>query len=135
MKKKIIFILMYIVLILLSTKVYGTTGKTLNEVTRIRKEASTDSEIVALVSSGADVEIISEEGEWYKVKYSTYVGYMRKDMLEVENQSKTKNVVAQNISTETATAESNIIENNTTENTSNEISSSIQKGAIRKNIN
>ena len=134
MKKKIIFILMYIVLILLSTKVYGTTGKTLNEVTRIRKEASTDSEIVALVNNGADVEIISEEGEWYKVKYSTYVGYMRKDMLEVDNQPKTENVVAQNISTET-TAESNIIENNTTENTSKEISNTIQKGAIRKNIN
>lgn len=125
---------MYIVLILLSTKVYGTTGKTLNEVTRIRKEASTDSEIVALVNNGADVEIISEEGEWYKVKYSTYVGYMRKDMLEVDNQPKTENVVAQNISTET-TAESNIIENNTTENTSKEISNTIQKGAIRKNIN
>lgn len=129
MKKKIIFIVIYIGLIILSTKVYATSGKTINEVTRIRKEASTNSDIVALVSSGTNVEIISEEGEWYKVKYSTYSGYMRKDMLNVESESKSETTSAENV-----LAENNTAENNTAENTSNEVSSSIQKGSIRKNF-
>lgn len=129
MKKKIIFIVIYIGLMLLSTKVYATSGKTINEVTRIRKEASTNSDIVALVSSGTSVEILSEEGEWYKVKYSSYSGYMRKDMLKVEESSKSENAV------ETTTTTENKQENTQAETSSNEASTSngIQKGAIRKN--
>ena len=130
MKKKIIFIVIYIGLILLSTKVYASSGKTINEVTRIRKEASTNSDIVALVSSGANVEIMSEEGEWYKVKYSTYSGYMRKDMLKVEESSNSENVVEEANSSETTKEE-----NTQTENNSNEVGNSIQKGATRKSIN
>jgi len=129
MKKKIIFIVIYIGLILLGTKVYASSGKTINEVTRIRKEASTNSDIVALVSNGTDVEIVSEEGDWYKVKYSTYLGYMRKDMLKVEESAKSENIVE--IATTTETAQ----ENTHTETNSNEVINSIQKGAIRKNIN
>lgn len=129
MKKKIIFIVIYIGLILLGTKVYGASGKTINETTRIRKEASTNSDVVALVSIGTDIEIISEEGEWYKVKYSTYSGYMRKDMLKVEEGSKTENEV------EIATTTENTPDNTQTETNSNEASNNIQKGAIRKNIN
>ena len=129
MKKKIIFIVIYIGLILLSTKVYASSGKTINEVTRIRKEASTNSDIVALVSSGANVEIISEEGEWYKIKYSTYSGYMRKDMLKVEESSNSENVV------EVATSSETTKENTQAENNSNEVSNSIQKGVKRKSIN
>ena len=129
MKKKIIFIVIYIGLILLGTKVYASSGKTINEVTRIRKEASTNSDIVALVSSGANVEIISEEGEWYKIKYSTYSGYMRKDMLKVEESSNSENVV------EVATSSETTKENTQSENNSNEVSNSIQKGVKRKSIN
>lgn len=129
MKKKIIFIIIYLGLILLGTKVYGANGKTINETTRIRKEASTDSDVVALVSIGTDIEIISEEGEWYKVKYSTYSGYMRKDMLKVEEDSKNENEI------KIATTTENTLDNTQTEISSNEVSNSIQKGAIRKNIN
>ncbi len=85
---------MVLIGILLGTKVYATTGKVINDTTRIRKKASTNSDIVEEVTKNSEVEVLSEEGEWYKVKYRTskgYIeGYIRKDLLEVAgNNSKT----------------------------------------------
>ena len=96
-KIKILLVtLIYIGLILINTKVYATKGKLLNETTRIRKEASTTSEVVDLISIGDNFEIEAEEGEWYKVTYKGKKGYIRKDMIEVEesvqaNSSETEN--------------------------------------------
>lgn len=82
--KKILVMLMYLSIVLIGTRVYAATqGVTVNETTRIRKQANTTSEVVTLVSQNTKVEIISEEGEWYKVQYSKYTGYIRKDMLNI----------------------------------------------------
>ena len=67
--KKILIIVIYVGLILISTKVYADTGVTTAETTRIREKSSTDSEIVALVSVGEEVTILSSEDNWYKVEY------------------------------------------------------------------
>ena len=75
----------------------ATTGTLINETTRLREKASTNSEIVELLSENEKVEVITEEGEWYKVKYTsndkTYTGYVRKDMVKADsktNESKKK---------------------------------------------
>lgn len=89
--KKAVILVIYFCLIFICTKVYATTGTTIKETVRLRQEASTDSKIIELIATNQEVEIIEEEGEWYKVKYNdgenTYTGYIRKDMLEVEGQS------------------------------------------------
>lgn len=101
MRKKIILILtLYVGLVLLGTNVYAASGKLLNDNTRIREEASTDSEIIDLVSQGENVEIISEEGEWYKVKYNAKTGYIRKDMIELVNNEETSSNEASNSSSD-----------------------------------
>lgn len=82
--KLILIIIAYIGLILINTKVYAVNGKLLNETTRLRKEASTSSEVLALISIGEDIDIVSEEGDWYKVNYKDKIGYIRKDMISVE---------------------------------------------------
>lgn len=92
--RKILIITIYLGLIIISTNVYAKNGKTTNETTRLRKEASTDSSIVALISQNEEVEILEEEGDWYKVKYSKYTGYVRKDMLSVEDNSANENTVS-----------------------------------------
>ena len=61
-------------------------GKVNQETIRMRKEASTDSNILTLISLNEEVEILSEENEWYKIKYKTYTGYIIKDMLDVKFQ-------------------------------------------------
>ena len=89
-----IIAIIYIGLILINTNVYAAnTGKVINNSTRIREKATTSSETVTVVSAGEKVEIISEEGEWYKVKYTknkiSYDGYIRKDMINVSSKTKT----------------------------------------------
>lgn len=85
--KTVLVVLIYLGIFVLGTKVYATSGKLLNETTRIRKEASTSSEVIDLISIGDNFEIETEEGEWYKIKYKGKTGYIRKDMIEVENEA------------------------------------------------
>ena len=123
--KKTIITISCIGLMFINTNVYATTAKTISETTRVRKEASTDASIVALISTGEEVNIISEEGEWYKVEYSSYTGYVRKDMLSVEENSSNQNVDSNNTTEATKANETegnNTIEENqdNTTNTSNE---------------
>ena len=79
-------------LIFVGTKAYATTGKAINDTTRIRKKASTNSEVVAVMTKGEKIEILSEENGWYKVEYkegnSKTTGYVRNDLLDVEEKKK-----------------------------------------------
>ena len=79
-------------LIFVGTKAYATTGKAINESTRIRKSANTDSEVVAVMTKGEKIEILSEEKGWYKVEYkegnNKITGYVRNDLLDVEGKKK-----------------------------------------------
>ena len=90
MKKIIKGILIIVVMALISTKVYATTGTIKSDNVRIRKEANTNSEILTLVSVGDKVEVIETEGEWTKVKHSNFTGYIRNDMLEIEQNTEIK---------------------------------------------
>lgn len=127
-KLKIGLTILALIISIISTKVYAATGKVNQETIRMRKEASTDSSIVTLISLNEDVEVISEEGEWYKIKYKTYTGYVRKDMLDVEGKAdsassnntpnnetnSTKNTLAENATT--GNSEANNTENAQSEN-------------------
>ena len=75
-------------LILVGTKAYATTAITLNDNTRLRKKASTSSEIVEVIDKDEKLEVVSKEDDWYKVKYKSYVGYIRGDLLDIEGEKK-----------------------------------------------
>ena len=79
-------------LIFVGTKAYATTGKAINDTTRIRKKANTDSDVVAVMTKGEKIEILSEEKGWYKVEYkegnNKTTGYVRNDLLDVEGEKK-----------------------------------------------
>ena len=127
-KAKIGLIILAFIILILSTKVYATNGKVNQETVRMRKEASTNSSIVTLISLNEEVEVLSEEGEWYKIKYKTYTGYVRKDMLTVEgtvqnnsteNSQNTTSSTETSNKTNTSPVTSNEETNTTTENTEN----------------
>jgi hypothetical protein len=103
-KAKIGLIILAFIILTISTKVYATNGKANQETIRMRKEASTDSSVVTLISLNEEVEVLSEEGEWYKIKYKTYTGYVRKDMLDVDRKIET----AQNTNSENTTSSEEI---------------------------
>ena len=103
-------------LILIGTKAYATTAKTLNDNTRLRKKASTNSEIVEIISKDEKVEVVSKEDDWYKVKYNSQVGYVRGDLIEVEEEK--KEVAEEAKKEENKTEEASKAEETKTEETS-----------------
>ena len=97
------------------------TTETLN----LRKEASTESDIVAQISQGDECEVLDEEGDWYQVKYGEYTGFISKEYTEIlsdggndENTTNDENVTPE----ENSTIETH---NNETGNSSNTINNNI----------
>ena len=118
--RKTLIVLLYLGLITISTKVYATTGKIEKDTVRVRKEATTDSEILTLVSIGDKVEILSEDGEWYQIKFEEKTGYVRKDMLTVEEEkTEETNTSEENKETENKQEETTTEEATQTENQEN----------------
>lgn len=114
--KRTLLILIYIGLIVINTKVYAAqSGKTIKDNVRIRKEASTDSSIIETVNINENVNILDKEDNWYKIELErdgkTYSGYIREDMLEVDEE-KQEEVKEQNEKNE---------EPSNSENTNNKI--------------
>lgn len=66
------------------------TGIVDTTAVRIREKASTDSEILTKGYEGEKVEIIGEEGEWYKLKINGKTGYARKDLIKKETSQSTE---------------------------------------------
>ena len=85
-KNKILKTLIAIILLisLEAVAIAATTGVVNVDTVRVRKKATTDSDIVELVSIGDKITITGEEGNWYKVKVGKVTGYIRKDLLTVD---------------------------------------------------
>ena len=47
----------------------------------IREEANTSSLVVTTLTNNTEVTIIGEEGEWYKITYGNYTGYISKNLV------------------------------------------------------
>ena len=105
--------------------------KEINTATRVRKEASVDSKIVTVLYPGNDVEVLSKDGEWSKIKRGDYIGYVKTEYLkeledkddESEINNTTKNEVKNEIKNEVKNEvkKDEKIDNKVSENTSNTI--------------
>lgn len=72
--------------------------------------------ILAQIPNGSNVEIISTNGRWYKVKYESYVGYIHCDYIDVNPGSNNNN---NNVSSNTNNSNSNNSGNTNKTNTAN----------------
>ena len=99
----------------------ANTVKVIVETAKLREQANTDSKVLELASQGEEVEILNEEDQWYKVKYKQVTGYIRKDLIELDNKeaASTKNKNEQTKENETQNTTENTVEN-TTENVQTE---------------
>lgn len=59
-------------------KVVASSGSTVN----LRASRSTSSERIAKIPVGVTIEVIEESGEWCKINYKTYTGYMMSQFIE-----------------------------------------------------
>lgn len=94
----------------------ANTAKVNVETANLRETASADSKILEQLSKGAEVEIIEQQGDWYKVKANGITGYLRNDLLEVPEEIKETNTVETN-STENVQEEQKVENNQSEENT------------------
>ena len=81
--KYIIAICTIILMIVFTNKVEASTGTVATETLNLRSEASTSSSVITLLNANEKVDIISEEGDWYKVKYGNKEGYVSKEYIKV----------------------------------------------------
>ena len=53
----------------------------------LRESPSTSSNLVVRMPGDASFEILGEEGDWYRVQYQDYTGYVSKQYVEVQSQT------------------------------------------------
>lgn len=88
-KLKIISVFLLSGVILLQASSFARTG-TVNAPNRLvlRKEASKTSSPILEIKDNEKVEIIEESGQWYKVKYGSYEGYLFAEYVKAEKEEK-----------------------------------------------
>lgn len=121
--KNILTISIISIIALLSIEVKSlasTTAKVTVETANLRKEASANSKILEQLSLDDNVEVIEQNGEWYKVKYKSIEGYLRGDLIKIEGE--VQNSENQNSS-----------EDSTQEQPSTEVSTTPEENALEKN--
>ena len=88
------------------------TGKVNVETANLRETADEESRILVQLSINDDVEILGESGNWYQVKSNNVTGYVRKDLLTVEDSQKEQKTKETNtVQKEQTTTETNTEEN------------------------
>ena len=97
-----------------NTTVFATTGTVTTGELRLRRENSTSSQIIDLLDENQEVEIIGEDGDWYKVKVNDNIGYVNKQYIKVKE---TGNIIENNTESSEEKSEENTVveEENKTE--------------------
>ena len=101
----------------------ANTGKVITETARLREEPNTEAKVLDLISQGEKVEVLETVDSWYKVKYKKITGYIRNDLIEIENQIKDNSTntieVNENVTTEEEQEDNETIKTNTASNEEN----------------
>ena len=85
-KEIIVGIILAVLIILVSNKSMATTATVNTDTLKLRKEASTDSDVLSLLNLGEKLEVIEKAGDWYKVKVNNKTGYVSKDYIKVSEE-------------------------------------------------
>ena len=119
--KKILFIIFFIIFIL-TNLVFAGTGKVSTQATRVRQEANTTSTILTVIYENDEVEILETSGDWYKIKYKEYTGYVKKEFIETESSRTSSNTTNANSTNTNATNSATTNSNETVANSNNTVS-------------
>lgn len=121
--KKIIssLIIIFAVTTIASVCLAASTGTTTADNLRLRSKASINSEAIDVLNNGTKVNIISTEGNFYKVSVGNQTGYLSKDYVKTNDSSNSSNSNSTTKSSENNTTSKNEKSDiNKTENTSGE---------------
>lgn len=120
MKKIILSGMFCFIIFIMANQSLAVTATVNATAVRIREKASTDANIITNIYKEDEVEILEENGEWYKVKYGEKEGYAKAEFFTKKGE-KVENTTEQNTKKEedpqNTTAEQpadNAIQNQTT---------------------
>lgn len=130
----VISVIGIISLFFINMSLAADTAKVKVETANLRENANENSKILELLSLNDKVEILEKNGEWYKVKVDGITGYLRKDLITLDeteqNTTNTKNNTNITVNTENKTNEENIT---STENTVSQNTENVQKENTEEN--
>jgi len=119
--KKVIYVVLITIIAIFTytLKVEAATVEVTEDVLNLRKEASTSSKILTTLSKGTECEFIEEDGDWYKVKYKNYTGYVSSQYTKLIEEESTDNNVSQDVNENGNNKENNDIDTTLEESTEN----------------
>lgn len=108
-------IIMSVILILsmlfINISLAANTGTINVETANLRETADAESKILEQLSLNQEVEIVEKAGDWYKVKHNNITGYIRKDLINTNEEKVEKNETTQvtnQVSQENTTTSNNV---------------------------
>ena len=78
MKKIATTIIMIIIMTMIATVAWAATGTVNTQDLNMREGASTSKNVIKQLAKGTEVNILSEEGEWYQISVNNITGYVNK---------------------------------------------------------
>ena len=81
------------VILCIQLPVLAAKGKSTTSSVRIRKTPSTEAEVLDVLAENDEVEILADEGDWYKVSAKGVIGYVSKSLI---NESESSNSATDN---------------------------------------
>ena len=82
-RRWLITIVLVVLMSMFATAALAAAGTVNVDSLVLREEMSTQSDALRTLSRGEEVEVIHKDGNWYKVKYGRYTGYVMARYIKV----------------------------------------------------
>lgn len=90
MKKIATTIIMIIIMTMIATVAWAATGTVNTQDLNMRDGASTSKNVIKQLAKGTEVNILSEEGEWYQISVNNITGYVNKKYIDKKEENVTE---------------------------------------------
>lgn len=122
------------VLFFINSSFAANTAKVNVETANLRETADSNSKILEQLSLNQEVEVIEQSGDWYKVKAMGITGYLRQDLITVEQSQEepTNTSVEENTQATQTESETNTTPEENNEEQQDNNSSTKRDGATKK---
>lgn len=122
------------VLFFINSSFAANTAKVNVETANLRETADSNSKILEQLSLNQEVEVIEQSGDWYKVKAMGITGYLRQDLITVEQSQEepTNTSVEENTQATQTEAETNTTPEENNEEQQDNNSSTKRDGATKR---
>lgn len=103
MKKVISVVVILVTILFCSSYVLGSTGKVTADTLNVRESASQSARVIGRIAKDQDVEILEDNGEWLKIKYRSYTGYVSSNYIKKIEEKEETPASTENKTTESET--------------------------------